>query len=102
MSDNHDDTCNWDSLLEDFAAELTSAAYPLALRHGTAGMWVDLELDLWKALADTVKKWERGSLPCPEADLACDWAVGQSAAVHDDVRNGPGYWRNAQEPLSGE
>ena len=29
-----------------------------ALRHGTACMWVDLELDLWKALADTIKKWE--------------------------------------------
>ena len=34
MSDNHGAACNRDSLLENFAAELTSAAYAVALRHG--------------------------------------------------------------------
>jgi hypothetical protein len=46
MSDNHGASCHRDTLLANFAAELTSAAYSVALRHGTAGMWVDLELDL--------------------------------------------------------
>jgi hypothetical protein len=50
---------NRDALLETFAAELTLAAYRVALRTGAPGNWLDLELDLWKALADTVKTWER-------------------------------------------
>jgi hypothetical protein len=44
---------------EAFAAELTAAAYPVALRHGVGGKWLDLELDLWRALTETVKNWER-------------------------------------------
>jgi hypothetical protein len=46
-----------DALLEVFAAELTRAAYCVALRTSTPGTWLDLELDLWKALADKVKTW---------------------------------------------
>jgi hypothetical protein len=42
--------------LENFAAELTEVAYPIALRHGLGASWLDLELDLWKALAEMVKK----------------------------------------------
>jgi hypothetical protein len=48
-------------LLDNFVAELTSAAYFVAIRHGTADTWLDLELDLWRALADTVKQWGRES-----------------------------------------
>jgi hypothetical protein len=47
-----------DGLLETFVAELTLAAYDVALRARTRGTWLDLELDLWRALADTVKTWE--------------------------------------------
>jgi hypothetical protein len=97
MSDNHGASRNRDTLLANFAAELASAAYSVALRHGTAGMWVDLELDLWKALADTVKKWGRGSPPCPEAAFACDWAGAQSEAAHGGVRDGLGHWRDGNE-----
>jgi hypothetical protein len=50
---------NRDALLETFAAELTAAAYRVALRTGTRSTWLDLELDLWRALSDTVKTWER-------------------------------------------
>ena len=46
-----------DALLDTFAAELTLAAYRVALRTRTGGTWLDLELDLWRALADTVKTW---------------------------------------------
>jgi hypothetical protein len=48
-----------DALIETFAADLTVAAYRVALRARTQGTWLDLELDLWRALADTVKTWER-------------------------------------------
>ena len=48
-----------DRLLETFAAELTFAAYCVALRARRQGTWLDLELDLWRALADTVERWGR-------------------------------------------
>jgi hypothetical protein len=48
-----------DTLLETFTAELTLAAYRVALRTGFQGIWLDLELDLWRALAGTIKTWER-------------------------------------------
>ena len=50
---NPDARSNLDSLV----AELTEAAYPIALRHGRRGSWVDLELDLWKALGQALQKW---------------------------------------------
>jgi hypothetical protein len=46
-----------DALLESFAAELTAAAYRVALRTRARGTWLDLELGLWTALSDTVKTW---------------------------------------------
>ena len=50
--------------LDDFVADLTEAAYPIALRHKGGERWLDLELDLWRAMAQTVKKWEqRAFLP---------------------------------------
>jgi hypothetical protein len=48
-----------DALLQTLAAELTLAAYRVALRARTGGNWLDLELDLWKALADAVEAWRR-------------------------------------------
>src|SRR5262249_53637603 len=56
MNDTYRATADRDVLLEAFAAELTSAAYHVALRHG-AGTWLDLQLHLWHALADTVEQW---------------------------------------------
>ena len=56
MLDNHCATCNWDHQLENIAAELTSAVYLVVLRHGMSGSWLELELGLWKALAETVKR----------------------------------------------
>ena len=48
-----------DPPLESLAAELTLAASRVALRTRTEGTWLDLELDLWRALADTVETWGR-------------------------------------------
>jgi hypothetical protein len=46
-----------DTFLDTVAAELTSAAYLAALGHGIQGSWIDLELDLWRALAHAVKQY---------------------------------------------
>jgi hypothetical protein len=35
---------------ERLLAELTEAAYRIALRHGLKGSFVDVELDLWREL----------------------------------------------------
>ncbi len=35
---------------EGLLAELTAAAYQVALRHGLKGPFVDVELDLWREL----------------------------------------------------
>jgi hypothetical protein len=48
--------------LADFAAELTEAAYPVALRHGLRRDWLEFELELWNVMTQTVKKWEMRSL----------------------------------------
>jgi hypothetical protein len=56
MLDNHRATCNRDHQLENIAAELTSAVYLVVLRHGMSGSWLELELGLWKTLAETVKR----------------------------------------------
>jgi hypothetical protein len=39
-----------DSASEALLAELTEAAYAVALRHGISGPFIDVELDLWRAL----------------------------------------------------
>jgi hypothetical protein len=50
--------------LDEFVADLTEAAYPIALRYKGDERWLDLELDLWRAMAQTVKKWQqRDQLP---------------------------------------
>jgi len=54
-----------DAVLENFAAELALTAYCVALRTKAQGTWLDLELDLWRALADTVKT---GKGNCVDAD----------------------------------
>jgi len=76
MSDNHGAFCNPETLLENFAAKLTSAAYPIALRHGMAGSWIKVELSLWRALAETVKKWARERPPTGSSDEIEVWRQG--------------------------
>jgi hypothetical protein len=54
------------SRLDELVAELTQAAYPVALRHQQDGQWLDLELDLWQVLARTVEQWQGRAL-APQA-----------------------------------
>ena len=42
------------TLTEEVVAELAAAAYRVALRHGTRAAFIDLELDLWRALRRTL------------------------------------------------
>ena len=72
MSDNHSASWNRDTLLENFAAEVTSTAYAVALRHGVEDKWLELELELWKALKETVKKWDQGPPHFSDVPFVCD------------------------------
>jgi hypothetical protein len=65
---------NRDALLETFAAEVTSAAYAVALRHGVEDKCLELELGLWEALKETVKNWEHGTPHFSDVPFVCDWA----------------------------
>jgi hypothetical protein len=56
---NGENSVNRDGFLETFVAELTLAAYRVALRTRTQGTWLDLELGLWSALAEKVKRWDQ-------------------------------------------
>jgi hypothetical protein len=51
-------------------AELASAAYRVALRHGIRGAFIDVELDLWRELRRTLGAHHPPVLPleCGEAD----------------------------------
>jgi hypothetical protein len=59
MNDYEPAAREWDGALERLAADVTDTAYAVALRHGAGGSWADLELDLWKALARTIREWGR-------------------------------------------
>jgi hypothetical protein len=61
MADDDRAAREWNRALERLAADVTDAAYAVALRHGTGGTWVDLELGLWEALARTIWEWGRKS-----------------------------------------
>ncbi len=45
-----------DELLDTFAAELTDAAYPIALKYGVSGSSLDLELEIWKTFIDLLHR----------------------------------------------
>ena len=51
-------TSDRNALRESLTAELTLAAYAAVLRRERPASWLDLELDLWKALSETVGKYE--------------------------------------------
>jgi hypothetical protein len=55
-------------LIETCAAELALAAYRVALRTRTQGNWLDLELELWRALADTLNGRSGISTDVPKGD----------------------------------
>jgi hypothetical protein len=93
MSDNHGAVSNRDSRRENFVAELTSAAYCLALRQGIKGSWLDLQLGLWRVLAEMVHKGDRELPPAGSAPEFKVWREGllvnlTEGAFHIAVTNG--------------
>jgi hypothetical protein len=73
MNDFHDTARDWDIRLEDFAAELTCALYPVVLRRGPKDSWIKVELGLWMALAETVQRWARQRPPGASSDEFEAW-----------------------------
>jgi hypothetical protein len=73
MSDQDVAPFNQDTLLDNFAAELASAAYAVALRHGLEDKWLDLELELWEALKETVKKRQQEPSHFSDVPFVCHW-----------------------------
>src|SRR5947207_11401504 len=71
------------TVAESLAAELTSAAYPVLLRGGLGGSWVELELGLWKALAKTVGKWAQELPQIGSPADAADWRERLVAGLTD-------------------
>ena len=59
MKGNPGNAPDRDIALENFAAELTAAAYPVALRYGVVGSSIDLQLELWRVFVERIKQWRR-------------------------------------------
>jgi len=85
MSNNLVAPRNRDARLENFAAELTFAAYGVALRHGTADSWIRVELALWRALAQTVKMWAPERPPTAHPDEFKAWREGLLVDLTDSA-----------------
>ena len=52
---------NQNYVRDNVAAELTEAVYPVVLRHGVGTQWLDLELNLWKALTEALTAFDAQS-----------------------------------------
>ncbi len=94
MNDIHDPARDWDTRVENFAAELTSAVYPLVLRRGLRDSWLKVELGLWRALADTVQQWTRRRPTAEAAQELEVWREGllvdlTASALHIALQNWP-------------
>jgi hypothetical protein len=93
MSDIHEAAHKRESLLENFAAELTNAAYDRAHRQGMTGSWLDLELGLGRVLAETVQRWARAKPSARSREELKAWREGflvdlTEVAFHIAVKNG--------------
>jgi hypothetical protein len=66
MNNAHTTQSDQDVLLDTFAAELTDAAYPIALKYGVLGSSLDLELEIWKTLTALVRKRGHELLAAPK------------------------------------
>jgi hypothetical protein len=75
-NDTHETTRDPDTRLEDLAADLTSAVYPLLLRRGLKGSWVKVQLALWRALSTAVKEWARRWRPAASSRQSEAWREG--------------------------
>jgi hypothetical protein len=56
MSKEAETSRDQEELLDTFAAELTVAAYPIALKYGVSGSSLDLELEIWKTFIELLHR----------------------------------------------
>ena len=70
MNNAHTTQSDEDVLLDTCAAELTDAAYPIALKYGVMGSSLDLELEIWKTLTELVHKRGHELLATPTTSPA--------------------------------
>jgi hypothetical protein len=78
---------------EEFAAELTSAIYPIVLANRPKDPWLTVELGLWKALLETVRRWARLQAAAASVDDLEAWQEGllvdlAQSAYQVALRNG--------------
>jgi hypothetical protein len=57
MHDHRAVVADAEQSLEALAAELTVVAYAVALPHAGGGKWLDLQLEMWRVLTETLKRW---------------------------------------------
>ena len=93
MSDSRGTAHDLDTSPDELAAELTSAIYPIVLGSRPRDSWVAVELDLWKALSETVKRWARLQAAAVSADDRKAWQEGllvdlTQSAYQVALRNG--------------
>jgi hypothetical protein len=92
----YDNRSAWDDgavFQQELAAGLTDAAYPVALGHNVGDEWLDLELDLWKVLSESVRKWEQQVPRTGSPDDFQAWREGllvdlTEVALHVAARHG--------------
>jgi len=56
MSNSHAPERKRDLQLENFAANLTDAAYRVALQHGVGDRWIELQVNLWGAMTEAIEQ----------------------------------------------
>jgi hypothetical protein len=61
MLANRDAAICRDPRIEELAAKLTQAVYPLVLQQGTRGSWLDPQLGLWRTLVAALREWRFAS-----------------------------------------
>jgi hypothetical protein len=84
MNDQRTVCADAEQSLAALAAKLTAAAYPVALRHGAGDKWLDLQLELWRALTETIKKWGGD---CRQPDGAFMRVPPFQSSIRPEVRN---------------
>jgi hypothetical protein len=57
MNGNDRNSHDRERLVDTLTAKLTEAAYGVALQHERPNSWIDLELALWRAMGDAVRRW---------------------------------------------
>jgi len=78
MTTEYSTTKDTATVVTAFAADLADAAYAVVLRHGVGGSWIDMQLEVWRALAETIGETEWQTL---ETQSPGEFAVWREALL---------------------